>query len=377
MYIYIYTFYMSEILILKKQKEMIIGNNIINTSCENNKIVPDLNRIDTKNKRKKINKNKKKVSEKDFCIPTFEEYENLHIYDYKIAFLKDICKSYKLKRSGNKEELNSRIYNFLYHSFNIIKIQKLWKTFILNKYNKLRGPARFNRKICINETDFFSLDELKNIPYKQFYSFMDNNNQIFGFDIISIHNLLFKFNKKATNPYNRQSFPTKIIDDIKRIKILSNFFNDKINFVIEEPEEIPKSKQLELRTVSLFHDIDNLGNYTDAKWFNSLNRVGMIRFIRELNDIWMYRAQLNINIKREICPPNGDPFRFFNIHSINSSNTEILKENILNIIEIFIKRGINNESKILGSNYVLCALTLVNTDAALSLPWLYQSVAPN
>ena len=120
-----------------------------------------------------------------------------------------------------------------------------------------------------------------------------------------------------------------------------------------------------------------MGNYTDAKWFNSLNRAGLIRYMRELIDIWAYRAQLSIVIKREICPPNGDPFRFLNIHSINSLSYEALKETILNIIEIFIKRGINNESKILGSNYVLCALTLVNTDAALSLPWLYQSVAPN
>jgi hypothetical protein len=97
--------------------------------------------------------------------------------------------------------------------------------------------------------------------------------------------------------------------------------------------------------------------------------------MRELIDIWMYRAQLSITIKREICPPNGDPFTFINGQFMNSSNFETLKESVLNIIEIFIKRGVNNESKILGSNYILCALTLVNNDAAISLPWLYQSVA--
>ena len=208
-----------------------------------------------------------------------------------------------------------------------------------------------------------------------FYSFTDNNNQIFGFDIISIHNLLFKYNKKSTNPYNRQPFPKKVIENIKKIKKFSKFFNDNINYDIEEPEIIPKGKQLELRTVALFHDINELGNYTDAKWFNSLNRNGLIRYIRELLDIWTYRAQLTINIKREICPPNGNPFYLLNVHSINSLSYEVLKEKILNIIELIIKRGINNESKILGSNYVLCALTLVNVDAALSLPWLYQSVA--
>ena len=46
-------------------------------------------------------------------------------------------------------------------------------------------------------------------------------------------------------------------------------------------------------------------------------------------------------------------------------------------MECMISRGINNASKSLGANYILCALTLVNTDAAENLPWLYQSVSTN
>lgn len=41
-----------------------------------------------------------------------------------------------------------------------------------------------------------------------------------------------------------------------------------------------------------------------------------------------------------------------------------------------VKNGVDRESRILGANYVLCALTLVSTAAADSLPWLYHSVAP-
>ena len=46
-------------------------------------------------------------------------------------------------------------------------------------------------------------------------------------------------------------------------------------------------------------------------------------------------------------------------------------------MEYMITRGINNASKTLGANYILCALTLVNNDAAENLPWLYQSVSAN
>ena len=148
-------------------------NDTNNKESKNNKIINDVSRIDTKNKNKsKFKKrNKKKIDEDSFCIPTFEEYEKLNKFDYKLTFLKDICKNYKLKRSGNKDELNSRIYIFLYKSYYINKIQKLWKKFLLYKYNTLRGPARLNRKLCINETDFYTLEEINDIPYNQFLQF--------------------------------------------------------------------------------------------------------------------------------------------------------------------------------------------------------------
>jgi len=42
--------------------------------------------------------------------------------------------------------------------------------------------------------------------------------------------------------------------------------------------------------------------------------------------------------------------------------------------DMSINTGIDNDSKSLGAYYILGALTLVNTNAAISLPWLYQSV---
>ena len=42
-------------------------------------------------------------------------------------------------------------------------------------------------------------------------------------------------------------------------------------------------------------------------------------------------------------------------------------------MEKFVNSGINNDSKSLWAYYVLGALTLVNTEAATSIPWLFQS----
>mgnify|MGYP001215003886 CR=1 FL=1 len=51
-----------------------------------------------------------------------------------------------------------------------------------------------------------------------------------------------------------------------------------------------------------------------------------------------------------------------------------LKTTSMSIIERFIKSGVSEQFKSLGAQYVLTALTIVSNNAAIALPWLYQSV---
>ena len=43
------------------------------------------------------------------------------------------------------------------------------------------------------------------------------------------------------------------------------------------------------------------------------------------------------------------------------------------LLNKLINSGVNQDNKALGACYVLGALTIVNAQAAASLPWLYQS----
>jgi hypothetical protein len=98
--------------------------------------------------------------------------------------------------------------------------------------------------------------------------------------------------------------------------------------------------------------------------------------MRELMDIWTYRAQLTVETKRQICPPYGDPFSNMAtfIQLQNCQDINILRICILPILEKLVNSGVDRDNKSLGTYYVLAALTLVNSDAASSMPWLYQSV---
>jgi hypothetical protein len=57
----------------------------------------------------------------------------------------------------------------------------------------------------------------------------------------------------------------------------------------------------------------------------------------------------------------------------NEPNIYNVKKVVLDLLEKFVNTGVDKDSKTLGAYYVLGALTLVNNNAAIALPWLFQS----
>jgi hypothetical protein len=332
---------------------------------------------------KKLNKLNTSENEES-SILTIYDYNKLTENNYNIQQLKTIAKFYKLKLSGNKKELISRIYMFLFLSSYIIKIQKIFRGRLQRRFNEYFGPALNKREICTNDTDFVTMDDLKDLQYGQFYSFKDNDGRVYGFDIASIYNLIYKntdtinINKVGgINPYNRNKIPSFVMIDLKMIVRTSKILKIKINLDFDTGiGNVSNTKTVEMRTLTLFQNIDSLGNYSSPEWFLTLNRNQLIKFMRELSDIWNYRAQLSNEIKQKICPPNGDPFRNINLsYIVNEDDVLNIKKKVLDVLEKFVNNGVDRDSKTLGAYYVLGALTLVNDSAAASLPWLFQSLS--
>jgi len=324
-----------------------------------------------------VYKEKEKINDDNISIPKFSEYNLIYKYNYNVQQLKSLAKIYKLKISGTKPQLVTRIFTFLFLSQSILKVQKIFRGYLRRKYNNCHGPAAMDRSKCTNDVDFYSMDELKDIPIEQFFSYNDADGFIYGFDLLSIYNLIYKCNGVIKNPYNRSPITSKVIENLKTLLRLSKVLKIPICTEIKDISlEVSCKKSLELRILSLFLNIDALGNYSDPKWFLNLHRTQLIRLLRELIDIWAYRANLSEEVKRDICPPVGNPFGRLSIFSQmqNSDNLDEVRKYVLEVLEKFVNTGANNDSKCLGAYYVLGALTLVSTDAASALPWLFQAL---
>ena len=137
----------------------------------------------------------KNLEKSNDVIPTINNYDILTKNNYSVQQLKIIAKKYKLKLSGNKPELLNRIYIYLKLSSFAVKIQKIIRGNLRRKYNNLHGPAFIKRKLCTNDCDFLTGDEFMHLKDSQFFSYKDTDGFIYGFDIISLYNLIIKSGK--------------------------------------------------------------------------------------------------------------------------------------------------------------------------------------
>ena len=136
--------------------------------------------------------------------------------------------------------------------------------------------------------------------------------------------------------------------------------------VVVDPEAVA-ANLFRLRIIDLCSQLDSLGHITNPSWFFNLGTEGWRRLCVELADIWAYRAQLPRDVKARVAGDFPVP-----IPPRTLSNSEIRPRG-LHQAERMVHRGVNRDSKMLGANYLLIALTLVSPDAAEALPWLYQA----
>ena len=308
---------------------------------------------------------------------TTENYHILYKKKYTVPQLKSYLKLCHLKLSGNKPELLERLYQYYKTYKHVVTIQTIYRGYLQRRLNSLRGESFIKRALCVNVEDFFTLENVKDIPYAQYFSYKTNENVIYGFNIMSIYNIISKSTKNPPqNPYNRSTIPKEVIDNLHSVVRISKLLKCSLELYIPTiiNENITEEKRVELRALDTFQYINSLGNYSEPNWFLMLSRNSLFKLYRELHDIWNYRSSLSYDMKIKICSPTGNPFINERIHFHANYNIHYLQFKLLNIFDKMVYSGIDDDSRTLGAYYVLAALTLVSNDAATSMPWLYQSV---
>lgn len=128
------------------------------------------------------------------------EPESINKVSLKV--LKYTLKSYKSRVHGNKPELIARLQKQYLQIQSAITIQRIFRGFLVRESDNARGPAYKNRSICVNNTDFETMNPLEEIPREYFFSYRDSRGFVYGFNLFSLMSI-FKRDRRLVNPYNR------------------------------------------------------------------------------------------------------------------------------------------------------------------------------
>jgi hypothetical protein len=163
---------------------------------------------------------------------TFRDYvrSGVQLKTYKVAELKAVAKYNRLHITGNKPTLIQRIEQCFQSNVSAVVVQKYLRRFFVRRSYQLRGPAFRARGTCVNETDFFTLEPLAEIPWQAFYSYTDDANFTYGFNVCSLMTLLKRKGSAMVNPYNRAKLPESVVADFIRLYLyMITLYSEHIN----------------------------------------------------------------------------------------------------------------------------------------------------
>jgi hypothetical protein len=169
---------------------------------------------------------------------------------YSASNMKRIKLIYDFALNGSKQRMIERIARFFTMDSSIIHLQKIARGRFVRQNLIMRGPALKNRSICVNNTDFYSMEPVAEIEFDQFFSYSretPTGKYVYGFDHNSLLELLKNRTSRLQNPYNREDM-TSIIPAIRKVerlqKIVVNSQRGKLesSSTIANLSPIPKPK---------------------------------------------------------------------------------------------------------------------------------------
>ena len=131
----------------------------------------------------------------------------------------------------------------------------------------LRGAGYLMKSLCKNDEDFYYMTNIKETDIIYFYSYRDNSNNVWFFDIRSIFKLI---NMNGSNPYTREPIPENVKADVNTI--INKLRGENIIVDIDYEIALTTIERIKQKTVDIISQLNIHGYDCNIEWFLGLNR---------------------------------------------------------------------------------------------------------
>ena len=290
------------------------------------------------------------------------------------------------------------------HTDKLVKLQRWIKSRLKVFNNKIRGIGYLDRSLCVNDSDFVSLDDLVEIPDKDFVSFRDDQGFIYGFNLDSLVELILKsdehyldtftrttsinlcyrqyirtlynhYNKlKINNPYTRFLIPGPVKLNVFRLyaqqqfikKLKTSSGNNTSNTNSVKPDN---KTAIRNRCFAVMQKIDIMGYFTDIAWLMDENVKNIKAFYRKMAALWNYEMGLN----------NTNRYKIARVHNLFNNLEEVITsradkyhilDKVLTVMSILVSNGEMESDQNSGAILILYAFAAINPRCIQANPWL-------
>jgi hypothetical protein len=316
-------------------------------------------------------------SKQEFEMPTPSKEGLGDNVNYTIEQLKATASSLRLRRSGTKAVLRQRIHSVLVRSHYASCIQSHYRGHLFRRYVKSKGLIGCRRpKDPSNDTELLSLERVDTIEFDNLINVPNHGGKDTVYSAVTLNNLIAKqlsSRRPPTDPYTNLPFKQEELGRIREENRLAILLKRRtlLDSCGKSREE---SDQADNNLVNLTHvvieicsHLDSLGHITNPQWFLALSTNQWRVLNNNISDIWIYRAQLSVEMRLAI---GGRANLGFIRRGLSPG---VVMRRVIDNIRRLIMRSHDPQHQALGAIYVLIALTQVSPNAAEAMPALHEA----
>lgn len=320
-------------------------------------------------------------SKQEFEMPTPSKEGIGGKVNYTIDQLKATASSLKVRRGGTKAVLRLRVHAALVRSHYASVIQSHYRGHLFRRYMKAKGLEGSRRpQSPSNNTELLSLEDAGTIEFDDLINVPNAGGKNTVYAVGTLHSVIAQHvrnRRAAADPYTNIPFGQAVLGRVREENRLARVLRRRAQ---KNPESTATRGvagtrgQGEYDPVNLTHivmdicsHLDALGHTSNPEWFLNLSTDEWRRLNNHLSDIWVYRAQLPLEMRIAI---GGRASLGFLRRGLQPG---AVMRRVLDNIRRLVVRSQERDHQALGAIYVLIALTQVSTSAAEAMPTLHEA----